>query len=86
MSDQRKNAALVSLAAAIIIPYAYKKFGITLGIDDVAVILGGAPLAWHAVASAFERGFAVFQLYFPPPKSETSLNPTRPVNPAGESK
>jgi hypothetical protein len=69
MSNQRSNTVMVGLVAALIVPRIEQTTGIKLTIDDVAALIALAGVAWHGLATAFER-------YLPPP------NPQKPVEPA----
>lgn len=70
------NRLLAGLVTAIIAPHIQQVTGIKLTDGDVEMLIGLAPLAWHAVAAAWSKCIAAFVLYFPPP------NPQKPVEPA----
>lgn len=56
--NSRGNTVMATLVAALILPR-LKQFGVELTTDDVIVLIGLVPAAWHAVATVFEH-------YFPP--------------------
>jgi len=72
MSTQRKNATIVVLAAAIVVPRIQQWTGIKLTVDDVADMVALGITVWHGAATVLEH-------YFPP-----KIPFTTPVEPAKE--
>ncbi len=68
VSQTRQNVVMVGLLAAMVIPRVQRLTGVTLTIDDVAALAALALVAWHGVASTFER-------YFPPPIPTPAVKP-----------
>jgi hypothetical protein len=68
--SSRTNPVIATLVAALILPR-LKEIGITLTTDDVIVLIGLVPAAWHGVLTFLEH-------YFPP-----KVPFTQPEDPAG---
>ena len=62
--NSRTNPVIATLIAALILPR-LKDVGITLTTDDVIVLIGLVPAAWHGVLTFLEH-------YFPPKVPFTS--------------
>jgi hypothetical protein len=65
MNDKR-NAVIVALVAAALIPRIQKLLGVTLTIDDIAGLMALAVTAGHSVCAVIER-------YFPPPSRPAQM-------------
>lgn len=73
MNDKR-NAVIVALVAAALIPRIQKFLGVTLTIDDIAGLMALAVTAGHGVCALIER-------YFPPPQAPSTLTPLAATSP-----
>ena len=73
-SSQANNRILVTLVAALLVPWIERVSGVKLTTDEVAGLVGLATAAAHAAAALFLR-------YFPPPSV-----PMQPPQAAGDSK
>lgn len=78
----RANIALTGALAAILTPYAEKKFHIAITADDIMAAGAIAFALWHGfVATVGPYAQRVFDHYFPPPPAQVQL-PSPFISPA----
>lgn len=67
-----QNRLIVTLVAALLVPWVERETGVTMTDDQVAGLVALAPAVWHAAAPVASR---IFDRFFPP---------TAPAQPAKE--
>ncbi|MDR5726785.1 MAG: hypothetical protein RB191_04875 [Terriglobia bacterium] len=77
MKDNRSQAIMASLLAAILIPKVQKLTGVKLDIDDIVDLMAASAILWHGLCAFIER-------YFPPPAPKAATPPFVQTQPEGK--